>query len=398
MAVTWLNFKTFTVGNNVKLVHGGEDFFTNLEHVIRSAKEVLHIQIYRFDSDATGQRIIKVLLETAARGVKIFMVVDAYGASRLTEESELILENAGIQFRRFSPFKISKFFHLGRRLHHKIVLADGKLALVGGINVADPYRGTPTEPAWFDFAMLVEGPCCSDLERVCQDLWNRKLNLPKPILIRKKRFRNPVVGREHMIRVSENDWLRGKLNIAGVYRDLFLNAQERVIVVASYFLPGRQMRSWIKKAADRGVDVKLVLAGVADVPFAKSASNYLYQWLLKSNISIYEWNESILHGKAAVVDDWFTTLGSYNLNFLSHYGSIELNLDIYDENFSTEFSKILLNKIEVGANKVELEDFIKSKNIFGRIYDWGSYRFVRFSMYLLFLLTNKNKYRDNEMV
>lgn len=400
MAVTWLNFKTFTVGNNVKLVQGGEDFFIALEHVIRSAQNILHLQIYRFDSDETGERIIKALLETAKRGVQVFIVVDAYGSSRLTEESEELLENAGIQFRRFSPFKVSKFFHLGRRLHHKICLADGKMALVGGINIANPYMGSSTEPAWFDFAMLVEGPCCADLEEVCLNLWNRKLNLPKPKLRikRKRRYHDLVVGREHMVRVSENDWLRGKLNIASVYRDVFLNAQHRVIILASYFLPGRQMRTWMRKAAKRGVKIHLVLAGLTDVPIAKSASNYLYKWLLDSNIKIYEWNESVLHGKAAVVDNWFTTIGSYNLNYLSHYGSIELNLDIYDENFATQFSNLLLEKIETGSKEIVLEDYIKSKNMFGRFYDWYSYRAVRFTMYLLFILTNKNKYRDNEMV
>lgn len=398
MGVTWLDFKTFTVGNNVKLINGGEEFFATIEHVIRSAEKVLHLQIYRFDSDATGERIINALLIAANRGVKISIVVDAYGSSRFTEESENILENAGISFRRFSPFKISKIFHLGRRLHHKICMADGKLALVGGINIADPYIGTKDNPAWFDFALLVEGPCCLDLEKVCLNILNRKLNFPRFKIKRQKKYHDLVIGREHMIRVSENDWLRGKLNIAGVYKDMFKNAQDRVILLASYFLPGRQMRSWIKSAALRGVKIHLVLAGLTDVPMTKAASNYLYRWLLKSNIKIYEWNESILHGKAAVADDWFTTLGSYNLNFLSHYGSVELNLDVYDENFGKNFSDLLLQKIETGATEVVLADYIKSKNILGNMYDWLSYRTLRFSVYLLFLLTNKNKYRENEMV
>lgn len=138
-----------------------------------------------------------------------------------------------------------------------------------------------------------------------------------------------------------NDWFRGKRQIGAGYRAAFRKAQHSITVVASYFLPSRSIRTALKRAARRGVQVNLLLPGISDVPMAKRAIRYLYQEMLEVNIQIYEWEDSILHGKMAVVDNKWVTLLVYNLNHLSQYSSIEMNLEVLDDAFATSVQDYL---------------------------------------------------------
>jgi len=135
-------------------------------------------------------------------------------------------------------------------------------------------------------------------------------------------------------------------------------------------------------AARRGVNIKVVTAGMSDVRTAKFAERYLYRWLLRNKIELYEYQPNILHGKIAVCDSEWTTIGSYNINDISAYASIETNLNVRDTKFAKKTEAILNEIIEKDCLRITIETFSKSQNLLKRFIEWLSYQFVRMMLYL----------------
>lgn len=374
--------------NRVELIQSGEPFFTCLIDLINQAQQVVHVQYYIFDLDVIGTRVLHALQQAAARGVKVLVVVDAYASAQITSQNAQLFTDYGILLKRFSPLKNKKGWGIGRRLHHKICWVDGKAALVGGINIADKYCGTPMLPAWLDFALLVKGPICIDIRKVCEEIWSRKL-VKK--LAKTKDTVLPNQASTFLSRITKNDWLRSRIEISSSYRYAFKHAQTDITIVASYFLPGNRMRRILKNAADRGVRVQIILVGDSDVPFVKPAMTYLYDWMLRHNMEIYEWQKSVLHGKLAVVDDRWVTVGSYNINALSDYGSLELNIETIDDTFAIQTKNVLNQLIHEGCIPVNQARFTQRKNWFKQFNLWLSYTLIRMALRLLFGLMQGRK-------
>jgi len=166
--------------------------------------------------------------------------------------------------------------------------------------------------------------------------------------------------------------------------------------VASYFLPSRSIRTALKRAARRGVQVNLLLPGISDVPMAKRAIRYLYQEMLEVNIQIYEWETSILHGKMAIVDNKWVTLGSYNLNHLSQYSSIELNLEVLDDAFAASVQRYLSTLLSQ-STLIDADAFRQKMSRMEKILDWASYTLGRWIMsFLFFLVRREHRYKEKE--
>jgi cardiolipin synthase len=162
-----------------------------------------------------------------------------------------------------------------------------------------------------------------------------------------------------------------------------------MIMFASYFLPGRNERKLLRNASSRGVDIKIVLAAESDAPVFRRATNFLYDFILRNNIKIYEYLPSNMHAKVATVDGRWCTIGSYNLNHLSDYGSVEMNVDILDSVFTEQFDKYLLEIIEKDCRQVVFEEYIARKTWLLKLTDWFSYQMIRFFMRIMFLLSAK---------
>src|ERR1043166_9192399 len=146
---------------DIRLVFAGDDFFDRLAEVIDSSQEVLHLHTYIFDEDDTGRSGAEKLKLAVRRGVKVYVLADPFGSKSVSREFRKELTEARIHFRLFSPFFSTESIYMGRRLHHKIVVADKNTAIIGGINIADKYHGTKEEKAWLDYAVLVKGPVCA---------------------------------------------------------------------------------------------------------------------------------------------------------------------------------------------------------------------------------------------
>lgn len=375
-------------GHSIELLRSGENFFATSEKVIDEAKQYIHFQTYIVDDDETGRRIVNALIRAAERGVRVYFLLDAYGGNSFSKDLINKVGKAGILFRMFSPGLISHDFQLSLRLHHKVLLADGDTAIIGGMNIADRYHGKKGVKEWLDFAILIRGPECSHVLFILKKLWN------KAFISKKERsqeaMHNPGYYEEDVkLKVLQNNWYHNKIEILKSYRSALKHAQTRMTIFGSYFLPGRNERRLLRNASLRGVDIKIVLSAESDAPMFKRATNFLYDFILRNNITIYEYLPSNLHAKVAVVDGNWSTIGSYNMNHLSDYGSIEMNADILDVQFAEKFEALLLGIIEKDCRQVTFEEYIKRKTWLFQLTDWFSYQMIRISMRLMFALAAK---------
>lgn len=363
--------------NRVRLVSGGKPYFDELHLLITRARLTLYLQFYIFLDDDTGQDVINALCAAAQRGVAVFLHLDGYASQSLHRKAIQQMRDCGIRFKWFEPLLRSKRFYFGRRLHHKVAVADSCYALVGGINVCDRYNDLPDDPAWLDMAVYVEGEVAHSLEMVCQELWGQKkewVKTPEKIWVD---FADSIPESERTLaRVIRNDWVKRKMEIWGAYLHQFNGAEKEITIMCSYFLPGRLYRRKLAQATRRGVKVRVVLAGVSDIMIAKHAERYLYRWLLKNNIEVYEYQRTILHAKVSISDGTWSTIGSYNVNNISAYASLELNIEVENPGFAISTKKTLDQLIEKDCQRITLENYEAHTNWLKRFWQRTCYRFI----------------------
>ena len=362
----------------VELVRSGEDYFLRLEKLIDKAEKEIHIQTYIFENDDTGNRIASCLKKAAQRKVKVYVLLDAYGSAALPNSFAQDLVQHGILLRFFSPLFSLNNFYIGRRMHHKIVVADEKMALIGGINIADKYHGTTGSEPWLDYAVQLNCPAAKNLQILCSDYFFKKGSSKKipPVL---HSAGSALVG------ILQNDWLQQKTEVCDTYTNAFIHAEKEIVIVGSYFLPGNRLAKALKKACKRGIKTTVILAGISDVPLVRRATEHLYSSFLDDHMRIYEWNKSVVHGKAAVVDNKWSTVGSFNLNSLSCYGSIEMNVEVHSvefaENLRAGFEMVISECSEITKGSLRQRDGILNK-----LGNWISYQMVRTTMLFLTFL------------
>jgi len=325
-----------TARERLQLIKGGKEYFELLIELIGKAEHSIYFQTYIFADDETGTEVAAALEAAAKRNVFVSLLVDGFASRDLSKSFITNLKDVGIEFKMFDPLLKSKYFYLGRRLHHKVVTIDSKFSLVGGINISNRYNDLPGQPAWFDWAIYEEGKISEVLARICQ-------NRLQPMSIKRLvRPRNTAIKSENgSVKVNVNDWVRGKREITKSYIDMFRKAKDRIIILSAYFLPNDQFRKKLRAAVNRGVKVQVILAGTSDIKVAKYAERYMYRWLLTNGIEIFEYQKSVLHGKMAASDGEWATVGSYNINTISAFASIELNLAVNDHAFVKQVEQTL---------------------------------------------------------
>ncbi len=205
-------YDQYLPGHELELLASGEPFFARALQIIRGAQKQIHFQMYIFDEDNTGKEVAAALKMASQRGVEIFMALDSYGSKSLSPAFIADLKQSGIKFKFFSPLpKHYYILRLGRRMHNKAIVADHSEALIGGINIADKYRGSAGEIPWLDFAIGVKGPVCADLSRICERIYREKY-------FGKLRYRNTATTNLHLgdarAGFGLNDWFRRKNQIS----------------------------------------------------------------------------------------------------------------------------------------------------------------------------------------
>ena len=363
--------------NRVEYVEQGKHFFKKLKWIIDKAKESIHLQTYIFEDDETGTFIADALIKAAERGVAVFVLVDGYASQKISKSFLARVREAGVRFRLFEPFFKFRKFYFGRRLHHKMVVVDGEEAMVGSMNIADKYNDIGDEKAWLDRAIYIHGEVAAELQRICVRFWEGK---KWSRLIRKKKAttapgKNFPPDYDTPVRVRQNDWINRKGQATRTYFQIFHNAKTYIYVVCSYVLPDSTLRRQLERAAKRGVEIRFVLAGTSDVKVVKTAERYLYRWMLRNKMKLYEYQPAVLHVKMAIADDEILTIGSYNLNNLSAYASVELNLDVRDPAFVKEVRRDIEEVMEKDCIVVPLKDYMT------RLFSWR--QFMRWCSYVI---------------
>lgn len=381
---------SYTFHNTVNLLKGGLPYFSTLIELIDNATSSLQMQFYIYEDDATGIDIANHLIQAANRGVIVQILLDGYASRKLSPNFKKKLRSNGIRLRFFEPILKSKKFYFGRRLHHKIVVADGQRALVGGINISDRYNDTPGQSAWLDWAIYVKGEAAYELYKICDQFYskNSEENIHLDI---EAIMKSSDTKTNTPLRIRRNDWVMNKNEISASYMNMFKQAEHSIIIMSSYFIPGAFFKRNIIKALSRGISIKLILAGISDIGIAKYAEKYLYRWALRHGIEIYEYKHNILHGKIAVSDNSFVTVGSYNINDISALASIELNVDIENKDFATSVSRILTNIIENECERVSPLKAIKSFSLLEQVTHWVSYELFRITFTLFTFYFRKNR-------
>jgi cardiolipin synthase A/B len=267
------------------------------------------------------------LMEAAARGIQVTVVYDALGSWKMRRVFHQKLRAGGVKIRAFNPFSLrSGFKKFLRRDHRKLLLVDGSVAYVGGLNIAAQWapKGEGNGGGWRDDVVRIEGPAVSLLERRFCATWRVVIN---------ERLRRWWKPRENPRAEIKGDVslavLSSRRGIHSAYVHALEQARSSILMAAGYFVPDRKILKALKAAAARGVEVSLVLSGSSDHPAVQFASRALYGRLLRWGVKIYEW-KGVLHSKTAVVDGIWGTLGSFNLEPWSLSWNHEMNVVFAD--------------------------------------------------------------------
>jgi len=374
----------YTHHNKVRLVHGGRDYFDSLVQLIDGAQSIIHLQTYIYEEDETGSLISQALLRAVDRKVQVFILLDGYASQDLSKEFIKVWTDAGIHFRWFWPLFKSRNFYLGRRLHHKVVAVDAAYGLAGGVNISDRYNDVGGKKAWLDRALLVEGEAALRLHLICRDMYTKAYWKADGGNNRDEFPWLPGITptEECMVRVRRNDWVMGKNQISRSFLEMFRQANSRIIILSSYFLPGTLFRRQMALAAKRGVVIRIIVGSVSDVKVSRLAEQYMYRWLFRNKIEVYEYQETVLHGKMAVYDGAWMTNGSYNVNKISAYASVELNMDVRNEAFATLVEEELNGIIRDHCLRVIPEDFNRHNTPPKMLLQWMAFQSIRFLFFL----------------
>lgn len=370
----------FVAGNRLQLLNSGAEYFPALLAAIAEAEREIHLETYIFADDAIACAVVDALHAAARRGVAVRLLVDGFGTRDFSATLAQQLEAAGIQLLHFRP-DVARFSlrrHRLRRLHRKLVVIDARLAFVGGINIVDDENAPPEFRPRFDYAVRVEGPLVQAIHKAVRRMWEMVawVNI-------KHRFRAsrplpsvcPPAG-EQMAAFLVRDNIRHRQDIAQAYLTAIRLARREILIANAYFLPGLRFRRALRQAAQRGVQVTLLLQGRSDHPLLHYAVRALYGALLHEGIRVFEYRKSFLHAKVAVVDGVWATVGSSNIDPFSLVLAKEANVVVYDQVFAAELTASLQQAMAAGAVELRAEE-LAHLSWSSRLRRWLSYGLVR---------------------
>lgn len=383
-------------GNRITLLKNGAEFFPALEAAIDAAMSDIRLETYIFVEDTSGTRIANALIRAASRGVRVQALIDGFGSRATPTEFFGRMQAAGVALTLFQPVRTVFDYRRKRvrRLHRKIVLVDGHIGFVGGINMIDDFNQSlsPAHPR-YDYVVKIEGPVLADVYISVQHLWHkvqwfsRKRRaphvLPHPALAANA-SEDSEAGEagEAALAFVTRDNFRHRRDIERAYLQAITTAKKEILLVCPYFFPGRKLRNALMHAAKRGVTVTVLLQGVADHPFLQWATRAFYDRLLGAGIAIHEYHQAMLHGKVAVIDGHWATVGSSNLDPFSLLHNREANIVAHDVPFARALRTSVMDEIAQNAVQLSLARW-QQRGVWLRFKSWLAFGFARFVIGLM---------------
>lgn len=326
----------FVAGHKVSLLRNGAEAFPAMLAAIDRAEHQVLLEMYWFDSDATGRLFASALKRAADRGVEVAVVFDSLGSIEADFGMFDDMRLAGVRVVEFNPvrpwhqrFRVAS---LTRRDHRKILVVDRTLGFTGGINLANYWA--PVEEGgsgWRDDMVQVEGPAVRGFVDCFHSSWDEEEGGALLYDGAPSSIQDETPGPS--VRVLGNELHKQRREIVKAYVYHIYRAHRRIWIANSYFLPDRRILRALELASLRGVDVRVLLPGKSDVEIVRLASHAIYERLLRASIRIFEWQENVLHSKSAVIDGRWSTIGTFNLDYRSIRVNNEVNLAVLDEGF-----------------------------------------------------------------
>ena len=351
-------------GNKVRLLENGEAYFPAAFEAIRSAQKEVLLETFILFEDKVGKELHAALIEAARRGVQVDVMVDGFGSPDLSAGFIDALTEAGVRMRSFDPGPrlLGLRLNMLRRMHRKLLIVDGRVAFVGGINYSADHLADFGPKAKQDYAVELEGPIVDEIRAFARSALRPARGLRasrmQPMATNRNAERadgvprsKPVGGVEALFVTRDNNEHHN--DIERHYRAAIRSARKRVIIANAYFFPGYRLLRQMRHAARRGVDVHLILQGEPDMAIVTVAARMLYEHLQRDGVKIHEYCKRPLHGKVAVVDDDWSTVGSSNLDPLSLSLNLEANVILRDAAFATQLRERLEHLIEHECREIE---------------------------------------------
>lgn len=374
IVIKLLKYGGTSFGNAVALCCDGDQGMEMIWSAIAAAKRSIWFEMYIFQADRVGKRTLDELTKAAKRGCEIHMLIDALGSAGLSEAALRPLRLAApgkVHIRFFNPLRPWRWpGSLMRRDHRKIIIVDGEIGFCGGMNISEDYAGAQYGNGMFhDSLVKMHGPCVRDLAAVFASSWRvatrQRHRLPR---------RAPAAG-ETFVQVQASRGTLGRRSIQRALRLTVRNAVTHCYITTPYFIPPQRLITAIKRAAERGVDVRILTAGVCDVPIVHLAAQHIYGSLLKHGVRIYEMYDSTLHAKTITIDGVYSTVGSFNLDTWSDKRNLEVNVAMIDPDIARQMQENFLRDIDTAA-EIVLDTWHK-RPWWKRIIHWTAYQLLR---------------------
>ncbi|MCI8211991.1 cardiolipin synthase B [Pseudomonas sp. S25] len=339
-------------GNSVELLINGEDYFSRVFECIRAARKEVLLETFIIFEDRVGEALQQALIQAASNGAHVVVTVDDYGTSDLSKSFVSRMLAAGVHIQLFDPRPrlMGMRTNLFRRLHRKVVVVDGELAFIGGINYSVDHMSDTGLTAKQDYAVLVRGPIVADIHHSALRLLSEAVRAKVPAL----KVATQHAGSARML-LCERDNEEHTTDIEEQYLQAIRNATQRITIANAYFFPSYRFLRELRNAARRGVKVTLILQGQPDMPFVRVCSRLTYTYLLRDGVKIHEYTQRALHGKVALIDREWSTVGSSNLDPLSLALNLEVNLFIRDQHLNQHLHEHLTGLAAAHSKEMSLK-------------------------------------------
>ena len=355
-------------GNRVELLVDGESYFPAMFAAIDQARSRVLLEFYLVASGKVMTRLSEHLIAARQRGVDIWLLLDDFGSRGLGAAEQQRLHEAGINIARYNPLHLFKWDLNFARDHRKLLAIDGNIAFVGGTGLSDEFIASESgEPGWHELMLQVSGPVVADWERLFCRVW-RWCSGSAPVFHQLKlQYRPEPVEPGALMKVSTCEGPQQQ-EIKVNFRRRIHQAEQRVWLVTAYFLPTWSIRRALRRAARRGIDVRLLLPGrLSDHPGIFYASRRYYQRLLRAGVRIYEYQPCFNHSKVCVCDHW-VSLGSCNLDHWNLRWNLEANQELIDPQLNAELERVLREDF-ANANELTLGGWL-SRPLRSRLYEF----------------------------
>jgi cardiolipin synthase len=383
------------VGNKVELLVDGPLTYDSMFAAISAAKDHINMETFILEPDEIGRHLVAVLLQKQREGVQVNLIYDSVGSLSTPKEFFRPLIDAGVnvlEYNPINPLNARKDWELNERDHRKLLVVDGKIAYVGGINISSVYssgsfggsfasRRAPGKQAkgmkgdniaWRDTHLRMEGPVVAEFQKLFMATWEKQKG--ETLGGREYYPHLTNIGREvvRAIGSSPND------PISLIYVTLISainSAESQVYITNAYFIPDPQLLTALKDAAARGVDVRLLLPGKSDSDLVFYASRSFYRELLKSGVKIHERKNALLHAKTAIIDGVWSTVGSTNLDWRSFLYNQEIDAVMLGQDFGGRMQAMFEKDLEF-SKAITREDW-KKRSLLLRLKEAAARLWVR---------------------